>query len=213
MTWSRTSRRGVRAGGAMVLVALGMGAAIGPVRAQGDCITLEDFANASVGQFPSGWRARKEEGKAVYSVRDEEGIRFLHAAANGLGIQAAKEIAWDLNAYPILVWSWRPVEFPKGGDERQSSTNDSPLAVYILVDYSRSGAQGREVHLERAGPRRHPPDLEHGPHPGPGPPKRGARDRQWVEERVNVREDFKKYFSESETPKPAGIAVLTIRTK
>ena len=34
-------------------------------------------------------------------------------------------------------------------------------------------------------------------------------DRQWVEERVNVREDFKKYFSESETPKPAGIAVLT----
>ena len=34
-------------------------------------------------------------------------------------------------------------------------------------------------------------------------------DRQWIEERVNVREDFKKYFSESETPKPAGIAVLT----
>ena len=34
-------------------------------------------------------------------------------------------------------------------------------------------------------------------------------DRKWVEERVNVREDFKKYFSESETPKPAGIAVLT----
>ena len=24
-----------------------------------------------------------------------------------------------------------------------------------------------------------------------------------------MREDFKKYFSESETPKPAGIAVLT----
>ena len=209
MTW-RTSRRGVRAGGAMVLVALGMGAAIGPVRAQGDCITLEDFANASVGQFPSGWRARKEEGKAVYSVRDEEGIRFLHAAANGLGIQAAKEIAWDLNAYPILVWSWRPVEFPKGGDERQSSTNDSALAVYMLVDYSqiRGPKAVKYIWSERVPVGTHLTSnmgltqvrvLRSG----------APDDRQWVEERVNVREDFKKYFSESETPKPAGIAVLT----
>jgi hypothetical protein len=37
------------------------------------------------------------------------------------------------------------------------------------------------------------------------PEKKGA----WVEERVNVLEDYKKYFDEKETPKPAGIAVLT----
>jgi hypothetical protein len=38
-----------------------------------------------------------------------------------------------------------------------------------------------------------------------GPARRGL----WVEERVNVLEDFKSYFGESATPKPAGIAVLT----
>ena len=32
---------------------------------------------------------------------------------------------------------------------------------------------------------------------------------EWVEERVNALADYKKYFGESETPKPAGIAVLT----
>jgi hypothetical protein len=32
---------------------------------------------------------------------------------------------------------------------------------------------------------------------------------QWTEERVNVLEDYKKLFKESDTPKPAGIAVLT----
>ena len=32
---------------------------------------------------------------------------------------------------------------------------------------------------------------------------------EWVEERVNVLQDYKKYFDVKETPKPAGIAVLT----
>jgi hypothetical protein len=32
---------------------------------------------------------------------------------------------------------------------------------------------------------------------------------EWTEERVNVLEDYKKYFNESEVPKTAGIAVLT----
>jgi Protein of unknown function (DUF3047) len=209
MIW-RISRHGLRAGGAVALVALWLNAGIGPVRAQDDCVVLEDFATAPAGQFPPGWRARKDEGKAVYMVRDEAGTRFLHAAAKGLGIQAAREVTWDLNAYPILAWSWRPGEFPKEGDERQSGTNDSALAVYMLVDYSRlRGPKAvKYIWSERVPVGTHLTSnmgltqvrvLRSG----------APADRQWIEERVNVREDFKKYFSESETPKPAGIAVLT----
>ncbi|MBI2160199.1 MAG: DUF3047 domain-containing protein [Candidatus Rokubacteria bacterium] len=32
---------------------------------------------------------------------------------------------------------------------------------------------------------------------------------EWSEQKVNVREDYKKYFGESDPPKPAGIGVLT----
>ena len=32
---------------------------------------------------------------------------------------------------------------------------------------------------------------------------------QWVEERVNVLEDYKRFFKEADIPRPAGIAVLT----
>jgi Protein of unknown function (DUF3047) len=32
---------------------------------------------------------------------------------------------------------------------------------------------------------------------------------EWVEERVNVRDDYRQFFKEDKTPKPAGIAVLT----
>jgi hypothetical protein len=128
-----------------------------------------------------------------------------------LGIQAAKEYEWDLEAYPVLVWSWRPREFPKGSDERESKTNDSALAVYMLVPYSRvrgpkavkyvwsekvpvgtrldSNTGLTQVRVLRSG----------------APEKKG----EWVEERVNARDDYRKFFDVKETPKPAGIAVLT----
>jgi len=179
--------------------------------AQRDCMTIEDFSKAKVGEFPTDWKPRKEAGKDVYRVAEEPGLRFLHAAARGLGIQAAKQHEWDLGAYPVLAWSWRPLEFPKGSDERETKTNDSVLAVYLLVPHSRitgpkavkyvwsekvpvgtrlnSNMGLTQVRVLRSG----------------APEKKG----EWVEERVNVRDDYKKYFDVNEMPKPAGIAVLT----
>jgi hypothetical protein len=179
--------------------------------AQSDCKTIENFSKAKVGELPSDWKLRKDDGKDVYKVAEESGQRFLRATAKNLGIQAAKEYEWDLDAYPMLVWSWRPLEFPKGGDERESKTNDSALAVYMLVPYSRvrgpkavkyvwsekvpvgtrldSNMGLTQVRVLRSG----------------APEKKG----EWVEERVNVRDDYKKFFDAKETPKPAGIAVLT----
>ena len=69
---------------------------------------------------------------AAGAVREQDGRRFLHAASRGIGIQAAKQFEWDLTAYPVLAWSWRPIEFPKGSDERKSATNDSALSVYAV---------------------------------------------------------------------------------
>ena len=178
---------------------------------QSDCKIIDDFSKAKVGELPSDWKLRKDSGKDIYKVAEESGLRFLRATANGLGIQAAKEYEWDLDAYPLLVWSWRPREFPKGSDEREAKTNDSTLAVYMLVPYSRvrgpkavkyiwsekvpvgtrldSNMGLTQVRVLRSG----------------APEKKG----EWVEERVNVRDDYGKYFDVKETPKPAGIAVLT----
>ncbi len=105
--------------------------------ADDDCVLIDDFAQGKVGAFPADWKVRKDAGRPVYVVNEEPGRRFLRAQANGVGIQAAKEHAWDLNEYPILAWRWRPVQFPSGGDERSSATNDSVLAVYMLVPYSK----------------------------------------------------------------------------
>src|SRR5262249_44770130 len=181
------------------------------VSAESDCRTIDDFSKAKVGELPSDWKVRKDTAKDAYRVAEESGLRFLRAVVKGLGVQAAREYEWDLSAYPMLVWSWRPLEFPKGADERNSSTNDSALAVYMLVPYSKvrgpkavkyiwsekvpagtrldSNTGLTQVRVLRSGV----------------PEKKG----EWVEERVNVLEDYKKYFDVKEAPKPAGIAVLT----
>jgi len=174
------------------------------------CITLEDFARAKVGEFPPDWKPRKDAGKSVYRVVEEKGLRFLRAASTGLGIQAAKQLEWDLGAYPMLAWSWRPREFPRGADERDSGTNDSALAVYLLVPYSRLTGPKAVKYIWSA---RVPVGTHLNSNYGltqvlvlrTGDPGKD----EWVEERVNALADYKKSFGESETPKPAGIAVLT----
>src|SRR5262245_20108314 len=205
-------RIGMRTIGVMTLIAaLVLGASPVWTAAQPDCRTIDDFSKDKVGEPPSDWKLRKDTAKDAYRVAEESGLRFLRAAVKGLGVQAAREYEWDLSAYPLLVWSWRPLEFPKGADERNSSTNDSALAVYMLVPYSRvrgpkavkyiwsekvpagtrldSNTGLTQVRVLRSG----------------APEKKG----EWVEERVNVLEDYKKYFDVNEAPKPAGIAVLT----
>jgi hypothetical protein len=187
------------------------GAVAGSARAQPaeDCKVIENCTEGKVGELPPGWRVREDEGKGVYSLQAEGGLRFLRAHARGLGIQAAKPYEWDLNAYPVLAWSWRPVEFPRGADEKDGK-NDSTLAVYLMGPYSRvlgfksvkyiwsekvpagtrlNSSRGRtQVLVLRS-----------------GAPARG----EWVEERVNARDDYLKFFEEREVPKTSGIAVLT----
>jgi hypothetical protein len=183
----------------------------GPVPAQSpeDCQTIEDFAQSRPGAFPTGWRVREDEGLAVYSVQEEAGLRFLRAHARGLGIQAAKAYEWDLNAYPVLAWSWRPLQFPQGADEKDGK-NDSALAVYLIGPYSRllgfksvkyvwsetvpagtrlSSSRGRtQILVVRSG---------------------AAGRGEWVDERVNARDDYRAFFERGEVPEPAGIAILT----
>jgi len=174
-----------------------------------DCVVIEDFAKAKVGEFPAAWKVRKDEGKTVYSIQDEGGLRFLRAASRGLGVQAAKQHEWDPAEYPILAWSWRPIEFPPGSDERSAKTNDSALSVYAVFPHSPVSVKS----LKYIWSARVPPGTHLTSSRGLTQVRvlrSGTKDaKQWMEERVNVLEDYRKYFGETEVPKAAGIAVLT----
>ncbi|HEX7215431.1 MAG TPA: DUF3047 domain-containing protein [Methylomirabilota bacterium] len=174
-----------------------------------ECVVVDDFSRGKVGDFPVDWKPRKEEGRPVYSIREEDGRRFLHAASRGIGIQAGREVSWDLDAYPILAWSWRAVEFPKGSDERKSSTNDSAVSVYALFP----GPMGTVKSVKYIWSRVVPVGTRLTSSAGSTQVRvlRSGTDQagQWLEEQADVREDYRKLFGADKPPKPAGIAVLT----
>ena len=179
-----------------------------PAGAQ-ECITVENFSKGKVGEFPLDWKPRKDAGRQVYSVQEMDGLRFLHAIAKGLGIQAAKEYGWDPKAYPMLAWSWRPVEFPAGSDERQSKTNDSAVSVYAVFPHTTWSVKSLKYIWSAVVP------VGTRLSSSAGLTQvlviRSGTDRKgsWKEERINIFEDYKKFFDETETPKASGIAVLT----
>lgn len=192
-------------GGLLLLSSLGAGPGAA-LAAQ--CVALDDFSQDRLGEFPLEWKPRKESGRPVYSVQEEGGRRFLRAIARRIGIQAGREVAWNLETYPILAWSWRPIEFPKGSDERKSGTNDSAVSVYALfptsaisvnsVKYVWSRVVPAGTHLTSSAGSTQVRVL-----------RSSAQAGHWADEQVNVREDYRKYFGGSEVPKPGGIAVLT----
>jgi hypothetical protein len=175
-----------------------------------ECLTIANFSSNETGTFPSDWRVRKDEGKTVYTVRAEGAKRYLAAESQGLGIQAAKEREWDLSAYPVLAWSWRPRQFPRGSNERDSRANDSALAVYMLVPYS--SIRGPEA-LKYIWSEKVPVGTRLNSNMGLTQVRvlrsGTAGQGEWREERVNVLQDFKERFEVSAAPTPAGIAVLT----
>jgi hypothetical protein len=174
-----------------------------------DCIVLEDFRSAAIDQFPAQWKVRKDAAKTAYTVQEESGLRFLRARAENLGMQAAKQLEWNLDEYPILRWKWRAVEFPKGGDER-SSRNDSVLAVYLLVPYStiRGPRAVKYIWSEQV-----PVGTSLESNMGLTKVRviRSGRSAQntWKEERVDARADFLEAFELESAPKTGGIGVLT----
>jgi len=175
------------------------------------CIVLDDFSKSKVGAFPAGWAVRKEDGRGVYTVQEEGGKRFLRAVSKGLGIQAARETPnWNLETHPVLAWSWRPRRFPEGADER-TKKNDSALAVYMGVPYSKvRGPKAMKYIWSEKVPVGTPLTSNSGLTQvrvlKSGAP---ASKDGWVEEKVDVVKDWKAAFKESETPPQAGIAVLT----
>ena len=174
-----------------------------------ECVTVENFSKGKVGEFPLDWKPRKDAGREVYSIQEMDGLRFLRALAKGLGIQAARQHEWDPKVYPMLAWSWRPVEFPAGSDERVSKTNDSAVSVYAVFPHSPMSVKSLKyiwsavvpvgTRLSSSGGLTQVLVIRNGT----------DRKNSWMEERVNIFEDYKKFFNETETPKASGIAVLT----
>lgn len=154
-----------------------------------------------MGRFSSGdltgWEEHSFAGNTRYTLVDGGGGTALRAVAAGSASVLCREVAVDLSQLPIANWRWRLERAPIRADERGKAGDDQGLrlsfvhrdgllltsTIAIQYVWSQSEALGaawpnpfnteaRQVAAER------------------GP----ARPGEWVAEKHNLRDDFRRSF-------------------
>jgi hypothetical protein len=162
---------------------------------------LEDFKAKTVEGFPRDWQAQRNEStaKQMYRVQSEGDSTFL--AARRADQRVYKRIAWDPKAMPILTWRWRLKAAPSGAEPIAAIfvSLDTDLMVIPVANkyvWSATKAKGtmKEGGLFDA--------SEIVQRTGLQPVG------EWVEERVNAYEDFKRIHKHEPADSAWGISLL-----
>lgn len=170
-----------------------------------ESIVLEDFLAKEPDGFPSNWEHEKQrseaKGRDAYKVQSENGSVFLAARDAGQRIKK-KKIDWDPKAYPILTWRWRLHKAPSDSEPIAAiyaSLDTDLMFIPVFTKYVWSASKP-EGSLTEGGMFSGSEIVVQGGLKPIG---------EWVEERVNVYEDFKRIHQHEPAPKAWGISILT----
>ncbi len=167
-----------------------------------DSITLEDFRHPDEQRFPKGWDAQRSKitAQETYHIQEEEGIAFL--AAKGANQRVyTKQIDWDPQTHPILTWRWRLRSVPEGKEVIAAiyPSLDVDL-MFIPVNTKYVWSATLPVGSVKEGGMFSSTEIviRSGVQPV----------GEWVEERVNVYEDFLNIHDHEPAEKAWGISLL-----
>jgi len=172
--------------------------------AQAQQLVLEDFQTKEADGFPASWDHESQrshsKGRDAYKVQSENGTHFLSAKDAGQRIKK-KKIDWDRKPYPVLTWRWRLNKASEGTEPLAAvyaSLDTDLLFIPVFTKYIWSATKpegtvteggmfsGSEIVVQS------------------GTTQLG----QWVEERVNAYEDFKRIHQHEPAAKAWGISII-----
>lgn len=176
----------------------------GSISAQSQTLVLEDFRAKEADGFPALWEHENQrsqsKGRDAYKVQIEGDVNYLAVKDAGQRIKK-KKIDWDPKAFPVLTWRWRLQKAPSGTEQIAAiyaSLDTDLMFIPVFTKYIWSATKpegtlteggmfsGSEIVVQS-----------------------GAKDvGQWVEERVNVYEDFKRIHQHEPAPKAWGISII-----
>ncbi len=177
-----------------------------------DEIIVDELSkNKTTGDFPVEWHTFPFQGgkaKQVYKVAEENGKKFIRAYDNqDFSVRIMADFLWPLSRYPYLSWKWRARELPKGAAENNRDTNDSACGIYVAFGKT-SGVALKYVWSSTL-------PVGHVWEKDPGKffiivnASGTGQLNQWKNEKVNILEDYKKYFKKDPKKDPSGIGILT----
>jgi hypothetical protein len=184
----------------------------------GPRVPVEDWRATLVGStgVPPGWQKYETPGGHPaydFTVVEDAGRRALHMKSAGEHSTIAREVQADLAGLPILAWQWRVLRLPQGADLRNRATSD--VTGHIFAVWPRFPAFARSRLIGYVWDPTLPvgtviPSRKTGTvtfivarrgEPGLG---------QWIDERRDVADDYRKVFGEA--PPPLPVLALSIDT-
>ena len=173
----------------------------GPVSST-NSILIEDFQNPDERGFPQGWGAQRSVVTAheTYRIQKDEDVAFLRATKASQRV-FTKQMTWDPKTHPILVWRWRIQAVPEGEEFIAAiypSLDTDLMFIPVNTKYVWSGTLPVGSIKEGGMFSSTEIVIRSGTEPL----------GQWVEERVNVYQDFLKIHNHEPAPLAWGISVL-----
>jgi hypothetical protein len=164
----------------------------------------------STDNIPSGWILEEKAGKPDIRIEKSGDFRSVRLRADASSFGLRKNLDVDLKETPYLNWKWKVTTLPDQGDFLNKDSDDQAAQVYIIFprfpaamntdilgylwesnskNFKKEGGspawvKSRVVVLQAGTRRLH----------------------QWVQEKRNVYEDYKRLFKK-EPPKVGGVAI------
>ncbi len=156
-----------------------------------------DISNFSSGSL-EGWEDKSFEGETSYTFINDQGRQVLSATSESSASGKGRKIKIDLTKTPYVNWSWKVDKGLPALDETSKAGDDYAARLYVVksggaliwntkaLNYVWSASQTREATWPNAFKPKNAMMLA----------ARGTDDSigEWVTEKRNVREDFKKLF-------------------
>ena len=169
-------------------------------------IVINDYKNG----LSSAWEEKSFKGNTRYEITQEDGERCIKATSHGAASGLYHRISYDPKEYPFLTWRWKVGNILLKGDELKKEGDDYAARVYVVFPsalFWRTKAinyiWANKLQAGQAVPNPFTSNammvaVESGP----------AHVGEWREERRNVLEDYRKFFSE-DPPKVGAVAIMT----
>jgi hypothetical protein len=187
-----------------------------------DTAVVADWSKYPVGTkgIPEGWKGGDwGSPKYDFQVVEVDGQRALHLKSEGDSSTISRDIKGKINLQqtPILEWRWKVTKLPRGADARKSATDDEAGQIYVtwprwpealrsqIIGYiwDTTAPVGSTFKSDKTATVTYVVVES-------GPGKLG----QWITERRNVAEDFKKIYGEApESPGAISISIDSDDTK
>jgi hypothetical protein len=188
----------------MIGLVLFLIAPAGSGSAQPQRLILEDFQAKEADGFPASWdhesQRSQTKGRDAYKVQTENGANYLSAKDAGQRIKK-KKIDWDPKAYPVLTWRWRLNKAAEGTEPLAAiyaSLDTDLLFIPVFTKYIWSATKPEGTLTEGGMFSGSEMVVQSGTAPI----------GQWVEETVNVYEDFKRIHQHEPAAKAWGISII-----